>query len=65
VAGHHVYRRLGERGPELLGKVMEPYNLFEDKNPPAKGGKAWYSVSSFDLSSPPNESQRSDEASLR
>jgi hypothetical protein len=65
VAGHHVYRRLGEGGPELLGKVMEPYNLFEDKNPPAKGGKAWYSVSSFDLSSPPNESQRSDEASLR
>ncbi len=65
LAGYQVYRRLGEGGPELLGKVMEPYNLYEDKNPPAKGGKAWYSVSSFDLSNPPNESQRSDEASLR
>ena len=65
LAGYKVYRRIGEGGPELLGKVMEPYNLFEDKNPPAKGSKVWYSVSSFDLSNPSNESQRSDEASLR
>lgn len=65
LAGYQVYRRLGDGGPELLGKVMEPYNLYEDKNPPAKGSTVWYSVSSFDLSSPSNESQRSAEASLR
>jgi hypothetical protein len=65
LAGYRVYRRLDEGEPELLGKVMEPYNLFEDKNPPAKDSKVLYSVSSFDLSNPPNESQRSAEASLR
>ncbi len=65
LAGYRIYRRLGDAAPELLGKVLEPYNLFEDKNPPDKRSKAWYSVSSFDQSSPPNESQRSPEASLR
>jgi hypothetical protein len=64
-AGYRVYRRLGQGGPELLGEVMEPYNLFEDKNPPLKGSKVVYSASSFDQSSPPNESQRSAEASPR
>jgi hypothetical protein len=66
LAGHKVYRRVGDDGqPELLGEVKQPYNLYEDKNPPPKDAKVFYSVSSFDQSSPPNESQRSAEASLR
>ncbi|WP_417910769.1 hypothetical protein [Candidatus Electronema sp. PJ] len=65
LAGHKVYRRVGEGKPELLGEVKAPYNLYEDKNPPAKEVKVFYSVSSFDQSSPPNESKPSAEASLR
>jgi hypothetical protein len=65
MAGHKVYRRLGDGKPDLLGEVMMPYNIYEDKNPPAKGSKVLYSVSSVDQSNPPNESQRSAEASLR
>ncbi len=65
LAGHKVYRRVDEGKPELIGEVKAPYNLFEDKNPPPKGAKAFYSVSSFDQSSPPNESQKSAEANLR
>lgn len=65
LAGHRIYRRSGEAAPELIGEVNEPYNLYEDKNPPPKGAPVFYSVSSFDQSSPPNESQKSAEASLR
>lgn len=65
LAGHKIYRRSGEGQPELLGEVKAPYNLFEDKTPPPKGAKVFYSVSSFDQSSPPNESKPSAEASLR
>jgi hypothetical protein len=65
LAGHRIYRRVGEAAPEMIGEVKEPDNLFEDKNPPEKGTKVFYSVSSFDQSSPPNESQKSAEASVR
>ncbi len=65
LAGHKVYRRIGDGKPELLGEIKQPYNLYEDKNPPEKGSKVFYSVSSFDQSSPPNESQKSAEASVR
>lgn len=65
LVGHKVYRRIGDGKPELLGEIKQPYNLYEDKNPPAKGSKVFYSVSSFDQSSPPNESKPSAEASLR
>jgi hypothetical protein len=65
IAGHKVYRRVGDAKPELIDEVKAPYNIFEDKNPPPKGSKVFYSVSSVDQSSPPNESKRSAEASLR
>jgi hypothetical protein len=65
LAGHKVYRRIGEGKLELLGEVKAPYNIYEDKNPPAKEVKVFYSVSSFDQSSPPNESKPSAEASVR
>lgn len=65
LAGHKVYRRVGEAAPELIGEAKVPYNLFEDKNPPPKGAAVFYAVSSFDQSSPPNESQKSAEASVR
>ncbi|MGX9727884.1 MAG: hypothetical protein ACTFAK_11360 [Candidatus Electronema sp. VV] len=65
LAGHKVYRRVGEGQPEQIGEVKQPYNLYEDKNPPEKGSKVFYSVSSFDQSSPPNESKPSAETSLR
>jgi hypothetical protein len=65
LAGHKIYRRIGDGQPELIGEVQEPDNLYEDKNSPEKGSKVFYSVSSFDQSSPPNESLRSAEAGLR
>ena len=65
LAGHKVRRRVGDAAPELIGEAKAPYNIFEDKNPPPKGTKVFYSVSSFDQSSPPNESEKSAEASVR
>jgi fibronectin type 3 domain-containing protein len=65
LAGYRVYRRIGEAAPEMIGEVKEPNNLFEDKNAPEKGVKLSYLVSSIDQNDPPNESQKSAEASVR
>ncbi len=66
LAGYRVYRRLGtETDVKMIGRVMAPYNIYDDKNAPEKGVEVYYSVTAFDRSVPPNESHRSVEATLR
>ena len=65
ILGYRVYRRQpGQAAPVLVGEVNIPYNLYEDKSAPADGVRLFYSVSSFDKSSPANESVRSPEAMI-
>ena len=62
IAGYRVYRRLGnEDEPTMIGEVQMPYNIYEDTEAPDENIYVYYSVSSFDESDPPNESERSAE----
>ncbi|MCW5213143.1 hypothetical protein VU04_09565 [Desulfobulbus sp. TB] len=62
LAGYRVYRRLGnENEPSMIGEVKVPYNIYEDTQAPGENIYVYYSVSSFDTSVPPNESERSAE----
>ncbi|MCI5129401.1 MAG: hypothetical protein D3907_13085, partial [Candidatus Electrothrix sp. AUS3] len=62
LAGYRIYRRLGnENEPSMIGEVTVPYNIYEDTQAPGKNIYVYYSVSSFDTSDPPNESERSAE----
>ncbi|MCI5222278.1 MAG: hypothetical protein D3924_06290, partial [Candidatus Electrothrix sp. AR4] len=66
LAGYRVYRRLGnETIPEMIGVVEVPYNIYEDLDAPEKDVYVYYSVTSFDTSDPPNESEHSAEADVR
>ncbi len=60
LAGYRIYRRLGnEDEPTMIGEVKMPYNIYEDTEAPDENMYVYYSVSSFDKSDPPNESERS------
>ncbi|MDW7771330.1 MAG: hypothetical protein SCH71_00410 [Desulfobulbaceae bacterium] len=63
--GYRIYRRTaGEDKPVQIGEAKIPYTMFSDTSPPA--AENWfYSVSSFDNASPPNESERSAEVPAR
>ncbi|MCW5210667.1 fibronectin type III domain-containing protein, partial [Desulfobulbus sp. N3] len=62
LAGYRIYRRLGnEDDPVMIGEVKMPYNIYEDTEAPDENMYVYYSVSSFDKSDPPNESERSAE----
>ncbi|MDU9050207.1 MAG: fibronectin type III domain-containing protein [Candidatus Electrothrix sp. Rat3] len=62
LAGYRIYRRLGnEDDPAMIGEVKMPYNIYEDTEAPDENMYVYYSVSSFDKSDPPNESERSAE----
>ena len=62
LAGYRIYRRLGnENEPSMIGEVTVPYNIYEDTQAPGKHIYVYYSVSSFDTSDPPNESELSAE----
>ncbi|MCI5130892.1 MAG: hypothetical protein D3904_05070 [Candidatus Electrothrix sp. EH2] len=62
LAGYRIYRRLGnEDEPAMIGEVKMPYNIYEDTEAPDENMYVYYSVSSFDQSDPPNESERSAE----
>ncbi|XCN74840.1 MAG: fibronectin type III domain-containing protein [Candidatus Electrothrix aestuarii] len=62
LAGYRIYRRLGnEDDPTMIGEVKVPYNIYEDTEAPDENMYVYYSVSSFDKSDPPNESERSAE----
>ena len=62
--GYRVYRRLPGTVAEIIGEVLEPYNLHEDLTIPAGVRMIYYSVSGFDKSKPANESERSAETSM-
>ena len=62
LAGYRVYRRLGnEDQPTIIGEVEMSFNIYEDTEAPDENMYVYYSVSSFDTSDPPNESERSAE----
>lgn len=62
LAGFRIYRRLGnEDALIMIGEVKMPYNIYEDTEAPDENMYVYYSVSSFDESDPPNESERSAE----
>ena len=56
LAGYRIYRREDTSGePELIAEVGSDQNQYIDQNV-AAGRKWFYSVTSFDLAQPPNES---------
>ncbi|MGW8192888.1 MAG: fibronectin type III domain-containing protein [Desulforhopalus sp.] len=65
VTGYRVYRRAADKDKyELLGTVKAQYTLFVD----SKAGDSvryYYAVTAIDQSSPPNESKKSREATVR
>lgn len=65
VKGYRVYRRSAtEQTVKLIGDVSGVYSIFEDVNV-AADGRYYYSVTAYDKTEPPNESDRSREASIR
>jgi hypothetical protein len=65
VRGYRVYRRLpGEKQATMVGEVSAPGTLFDDPAPPP-AEKWFYSVTSIDNASPPNESRASAEVEAR
>jgi hypothetical protein len=65
VAGYKVYRRAADKDDyEFLGKIAPEYMLYVDKN--ASGDvRYYYAVTAIDGSTPPNESKKSREATVR
>ena len=61
IKGYRIYRRVqGEKKSVKVGEVNAPSSLFADKTPP-EADTWFYSVTSFDGSSPVNESEPSEE----
>lgn len=65
IAGYNVYRRAADKDDyEFLGKVAPEYMIYVDKN--VSGDvRYYYAVTAIDGSTPPNESQKSREATVR
>lgn len=65
VTGYNVYRRAANKDVyELLGKVAPEYMLYLDKNVTGDV-RYYYAVTALDGSTPPNESRKSREATVR
>jgi hypothetical protein len=63
--GYRVYRRAANQDKyELLGKVEPEYTLFVDSTM-GDDVRYYYAVSAIDQSTPPNESEKSREATIR
>lgn len=63
--GYRIYRRsAGQQTAQRIGEVSGFYSIFEDVSA-VKGGSYLYSITAFDQMDPPNESERSSEASSR
>ena len=63
--GYRVYRRAADQDKyELLGKVEPEYTLFIDSTA-GDVVRYYYAVSAIDQSTPPNESEKSREATIR
>jgi hypothetical protein len=65
VKGYRVYRRSGSsKASKQIGDVSAVYSIFEDKNV-STDGSYYYSVTAYDKTEPANESEKSQEASIR
>lgn len=65
IAGYRVYRRAADKDSyESLGEVKAEYTLFVDSNA-GDSVRYYYAVTAIDQSSPPNESDKSREATVR
>lgn len=65
IAGYRVYRRAANTGSyKRLGEVKAEYTLFVDANA-GDDVRYYYAVTAIDQSSPPNESDKSREATVR
>ncbi len=63
--GYRIYRRGADQDEyELLGKVEKEYTLFVDRNADTSK-RYYYAVTAIDQASPPNESEKSQEATIR
>ncbi|BHH85707.1 fibronectin type III domain-containing protein [Desulforhopalus sp. 52FAK] len=65
IAGYRVYRRAASSDKyELLGKIAPEYMLYVDKN--VSGDvRYYYAITAIDSANPPNESEKSREATVR
>lgn len=65
IAGYNVYRRAADKDEyEFLGKVAPEFMIYVDKS--ASGDvRYYYAVTAIDGSTPPNESDKSREATVR
>ncbi len=65
IDAYRVYRRAASKDSyELLGEVEPEYTLFVDSKAGA-GERYYYAVTAIDLATPPNESKKSKEATVR
>jgi fibronectin type 3 domain-containing protein len=65
LAGYKVYRRTAEQDRyELLGKVAPDYTLYVDAKANASV-RYYYAVTALDGATPPNESSKSKEVTIR
>lgn len=65
VHGYRIYRRAAEESEaQLIGEVQAVYTIFEDVDVPGERS-FYYSVTAYDQMEPPNESEKSREASIR
>ncbi len=64
IAGYRIYRRQDDSAEaEIIAEVEGDRNQYVDRYMP-EGGKWFYSVSSFDMAQPPNESSRTAESAV-
>lgn len=65
ISGYRVYRRAADKDSyETLGEVKSEYTLFVDSGA-GESVRYYYAVTAIDQSSPPNESDKSREATVR
>jgi hypothetical protein len=65
IAGYRVYRRAADKDSyESMGEVKAEYTLFVDSTA-GDSVRYYYAVTAIDQSSPPNESNKSREATVR
>ncbi len=66
IGGYQVYRRAADRDSyELVGRVDADLTLFVDAAGAGDNVRYYYAVTAIDTAMPPNESEKSQEASLR
>ncbi len=65
LGGYRVYRRTASKNSyELLGEVAPAYTIFVDSKA-GENVRYYYAITAFDQATPPNESKKSKEATVR